>query len=143
LSETEVKIRPYQPEDQAAVIELWRKCNLTRPQNDPKKDIERKLKVQRELFLVGVEDDKVIATAMGGYEGHRGWVHYLGVDPAYRRKGLGHEMMAALEQKLIEIGCPKIALMVRSDNLGVVEFYERIGYTKDPVVELGKRLIPD
>ena len=138
-----MKIRPYQAADETAVIALWRKCNLSRPQNNAKKDIERKLKVHPELFLVGVEGNKIIATAMGGYEGHRGWVHYLGVDPEYQRKGLGRKMMEAIEKKLISKGCPKINLMVRNDNLGVVEFYERIGYKKDEVVELGKRLIPD
>jgi ribosomal protein S18 acetylase RimI-like enzyme len=138
-----MKIRPFKAGDEAAVIQLWCKCNLSRPQNDPKKDIKRKLQVQPELFLVGVEGNKVIATAMGGYEGHRGWVHYLGVDPEYRRKGLGRKMMEAIEKKLIVKGCPKICLMVRNDNLGVVEFYESIGYKKDEVVELGKRLIPD
>jgi ribosomal protein S18 acetylase RimI-like enzyme len=138
-----MKIRPFKAGDTTAVIQLWQKCNLSRPQNDAKKDIERKMKVHPELFLVGVEGNKVIATAMGGYEGHRGWVHYLGVDPEYRRKGLGHNMMEAIEKKLIVKGCPKINLMVRNDNLGVAEFYERIGYKKDEVVELGKRLIPD
>jgi ribosomal protein S18 acetylase RimI-like enzyme len=138
-----VKIRPFEAGDETAIIQLWQKCNLSRPQNDAKKDIKRKMKVHPELFLVGVEGNKVIATAMGGYEGHRGWVHYLGVDPEHQRKGLGRKMMEAIEKKLIAKGCPKINLMVRNDNLGVVEFYERIGYKKDKVVELGKRLIPD
>jgi ribosomal protein S18 acetylase RimI-like enzyme len=138
-----VKIRPFEAGDETAIIQLWQKCNLSRPQNDAKKDIKRKMKVHPELFLVGVDGNKVIATAMGGYEGHRGWVHYLGVDPEHQRKGLGRKMMEAIEKKLIAKGCPKINLMVRNDNLGVVEFYERIGYKKDKVVELGKRLIPD
>jgi ribosomal protein S18 acetylase RimI-like enzyme len=140
---TKMIIQPYKSEHESAVIELWRKCNLIRPQNDPKKDIERKLKVNPELFLVGVEGDKVIAAAMGGYEGHRGWVYYLGVEPEYRHKGVGRKMMEALEEKLIAKGCPKINLMVRNENLGAVKFYEKIGYKSDGVIELGKRLIED
>ncbi|OGN99316.1 MAG: GNAT family acetyltransferase [Chloroflexi bacterium RBG_13_51_52] len=136
-------IQQYKPEYESAVIELWRKCNLVRPQNDPKKDIKRKLKVNPELFLVGVEGGKVIAAAMGGYEGHRGWVNYLGVDPEYRHRGLGRKMMEALEEKLLEMGCPKLNLQVYADNTGAVKFYERIGYKNDGVVSLGKRLIPD
>jgi ribosomal protein S18 acetylase RimI-like enzyme len=136
-------IHPYEKADETAVIELWRKCDLTRPQNDPKKDIERILKVNPELFLVGVEGNKVVATAMGGYDGHRGWVNYIGVDPAYRKKGLGRKMMEAIEKMLLERGCPKLNLQVLVDNTKAMKFYERIGYKKDEVVSLGKRLIPD
>ena len=136
-------IKPYSPEHETAVIELWRKCNLTRPQNDPVKDIERKLKVDPELFLVGLIDGKVVASVIGGYDGHRGSVYYLGVDPAHQRKGLGRKMMAAVEKKLLAKGCPKINLMVRTENLGAVQFYKKIGFNKDEVVEMGKRLIPD
>lgn len=138
-----MKIRPYEPSDGSAVIELWRKCKLTRPQNDPKKDIARKMKVKPELFLVGVEGDKVIATVMGGYEGHRGWVNYLGVDPDYQKMGLGRQMMETIEKKLLALGCPKLNLQVMVDNAKAVQFYERIGYKRDEVISLGKRLIPD
>jgi ribosomal protein S18 acetylase RimI-like enzyme len=138
-----VKIRPYQPGDEDAVIELWQKCNLVRPQNNPEKDIERKMKVNPELFLVGVEGNKVIATAMGGYEGHRGWVNYLGIDPEFRRKGLGRKMMEAVEGKLLERGCPKLNLQVRNENTEAMKFYERIGYKRDEVISMGKRLILD
>jgi len=138
-----VKIRPFVLEDEDAVIALWLKCNLVRPQNNPQQDIERKLKVNPELFLVGVEGNKIIATAMGGYEGHRGWVNYLGVDPACQKKGLGRKMMEAIEKKLLERGCPKLNLQVLIGNTGAIKFYERIGYKKDEVVSFGKRLIPD
>jgi len=138
-----MKIRPYASGDEKAVIELWRKCKLTSPQNNPKKDIERKLKVEPELFLVGLMGSKVVAAVMGGYDGHRGWVYYLGVDPAYQRKGLGRQMMEAIEKKIRAMGCPKINLMIRTDNLGAVEFYKRIGYKIDEVVEMGKRLVED
>jgi len=136
-------IKPYSPKDEVDVIALWQRCNLTRPQNNPKKDIERKLKVDPGLFLVGLIDNKVIASVIGGYDGHRGWVYYLGVDPAHRRKGLGRQMMAAIEKRIRAMGCPKINLQVRTDNLGAVKFYEKIGYKMDETVQLGKRLIPD
>jgi ribosomal protein S18 acetylase RimI-like enzyme len=138
-----MKIQPYALGDEKAVIELWRKCNLTRPQNNPKLDIERKLKVEPELFLVGLMDSKVVAAVMGGYDGHRGWVYYLGVDPAYQRKGLGRQMMEAIEKKIHGMGCPKINLQVRTDNLKAMKFYERIGFKMDEVVGMGKRLVED
>ncbi len=140
---TDFHIRQYSPEDQKAVIELWQKCNLTRPWNNPRLDIERKLKVNPELFLVGLAENRVIATAMGGYEGHRGWVNYLAVDPEYQRKGLGQQIMKATEDKLLAIGCPKINLQIRMDNLSAVALYKSIGYKTDDVISMGKRLIED
>jgi len=138
-----MKIRPYASGDENAVIELWHKCDLIRPQNNPKLDIERKLKVEPELFLVGLMDSKLVAAVMGGYDGHRGWVYYLGVDPAHQRKGLGRQMMAAIEKKIRAMGCPKINLQVRTDNLKAMKFYERIGFKMDEVVGMGKRLVED
>ena len=137
-------IRSYKhPDDEAELIALWKKCGLVKPWNDPTKDIERKLTVNPELFLVGLIDNKMAATAMGGYEGHRGWVNYLAVDPDYQRRGLGGEIMQVIEAMLLERGCPKINLQIRTSNLQAIRFYESIGYKEDEVVSLGKRLIPD
>ena len=143
MSNTEMIIRSYLPTDENAVVELWCKCNLLRSWNNPKQDIERKLRVNPELFLVGLIDDKVVATVMGGYEGHRGWVNYLAVDPAYQRKGLGRQIMEAVEKKILAMGCPKINLQIRTDNTTAVRFYESIGYEMDEVVSMGKRLVED
>lgn len=136
-------IRPFQPEDEAAVVALWKECDLTRPWNDPHKDIARKLKVQPELFLVGVENGAVVATVMAGYEGHRGWVNYLAVAATQRGRGFGRALMQRVEQLLLERECPKISLLVRSPNSKIVEFYRHIGYAQDDVVSLGKRLVHD
>jgi len=138
-----MKIQPYSPKYQDAVITLWQKCNLTRSNNNPQEDIQRKLKVNPELFLIGLLDGQVVATVMGGYEGHRGWVNYLGVDPEYRHKGYARQLMHALEEMLLERGCPKLNLQVLADNRDAMLFYERIGYKRDEVVSMGKRLIPD
>ena len=138
-----MEIRPFHAADEAAVIALWERCKLTRPWNDPRKDIARKLGVQRELFLVGVEQGSIVAAVMAAYDGHRGSVNYLAVDPQHRRRGYGAALMRRVEQILTERGCPKINLMVRSANAEVVAFYRNLGYTPDDVVPLGKRLIPD
>jgi ribosomal protein S18 acetylase RimI-like enzyme len=138
-----MKIQPYSPKYEDAVIALWKKCDLTRPHNDPKKDIKRKMKVDPELFLIGLDGDRVVATAMGGYDGHRGWVNYVGVDPAYQRQGLGRQIMEALVKALLTKDCPKFNLLVRSDNLGAIKFYENLGFNREDCVEMGKRLISD
>ncbi len=140
---SQMLIRPYSPKDEATVVALWVKCNLTRAWNNPQRDIARKLKVNPEWFLVGEIDGHVVATAMGGYEGHRGWVNYLAVDPEYQKRGLGRRMMNAIEEKLKAAGCPKINLQVRRGNDDALAFYARIGYKTDDVVSLGKRLVED
>lgn len=136
-------IRPYRPADETALIALWRSCDLIRPQNDPQKDIARKLRVNPEWFLVGELDGNLVAGVMAGYEGHRGWINYLAVAPAHRRAGLGRAMMAAAERLLREAGCPKINLQVRPENTGVIEFYRRIGFAVEGAVSLGRRLTKD
>ena len=136
-------IRPFEAADEAAVVALWQRCNLTRPWNDPNKDVARKLDVQRELFLVGVEAGAIVAAVMAGYDGHRGSVNYLAVDPQHRRRGFGRALMQRVEALLAERGCPKINLMIRSSNADVITFYGRLGYKPDEVIALGKRLIAD
>ena len=142
-----MRIRPFERNDQTddteAVVALWRQCGLTRPWNDPYADIDRKLSTQPELFLVGETDAGVTASAMVGFDGHRGWVYYLAVHPGLRGAGAGRALMVEAERLLVERGCPKIMLMVRSANDDVVAFYRALGYAEDDVVVLGKRLIED
>ncbi len=138
-----LQIRQFKAEDKTSVIRLWHDCNLVVPWNNPAKDIQRKLEAGAELFLVAEFDDKLIASVMGGYDGHRGWIYYLAVAPMYRNKGYAQDMMAEMESKLIDLGCPKINLLVRSTNIEVIEFYQSLGYSADLSVSLGKRLIPD
>ena len=136
-------IRQYDAADRDDVIELWRQCGLVVPQNDPNRDIERKLKVNSEWFLVGELEGDVVATCMAGYEGHRGWINYLAVAPRYRRRGLATLLMQEAECLLRRAGCPKINLQVRTANADVIEFYKAIEYSIDDVVSMGKRLEHD
>jgi len=138
-----MQIRPFRPEDEAAVTLLWQRCELTRPWNDPHKDIQRKLTTQPELFLVGERDGLLVASVMAGFDGHRGWVNYLAVDPEQRGQGLGRMLMEQVERSLVELGCPKLNLQVRAGNQAVLAFYERLGYQVEPLISLGKRLIAD
>jgi ribosomal protein S18 acetylase RimI-like enzyme len=138
-----ITIRPFQIADERTVIALWTDCNLTRPWNDPHKDIARKLAVQPDLFLVGVVDEAVMASVMAGYEGHRGWVNYLAVAPRFRGQGHARALMQRVEALLLQRGCPKISLLVRNSNREALAFYRHLGYAQDEAVSLGKRLIPD
>lgn len=136
-------IRPFSLADTEQTIALWRECELVVSHNDPVKDIQRKMKVDPELFLVGERDGQVIATAMAGYEGHRGWIYYLAVSSNHRHQGLGRAIVHEAENLLLAKGAPKIDLMVRSTNTEVISFYQSLGYATEPVTVMGKRLIAD
>ena len=136
-------IRSYHAEDRDSLIALWIRCELTRPWNDPSRDIDRKLEVDPENLLVLDADGEIVGSVMVGYEGHRGWVNYLAVHPDHRRQGWARQLMGEAETRLRTLGCPKINLQVRSSNRAALEFYSRIGYVVDDVVSLGKRLEVD
>lgn len=144
-----LEIRAFAAADEAAAVALWRDCGLLRPWNDPHKDIARKRLVQPELFLVAClpgragAPARLVGTAMAGYDGHRGSVYYLAVAPELKGRGVGRALMAAVEERLRGLGCPKLNVLVRTSNLLVVDFYGRLGYAQDDALSLGKRLIPD
>ncbi|MGA9278456.1 GNAT family acetyltransferase [Ilumatobacter sp.] len=136
-------IRTFREPDRAHVIDLWRRCGLVRPWNDPSRDVDRKCADDTSMFLVATEGQRVAGTVMLGYDGHRGWINYLAVDPDLQRRGIGRLLMENAEQRLDVLGCPKINLQIRSDNAVAVQFYERLGYAVDHVVSMGKRLVDD
>lgn len=138
-----MRIRPYEPPDEPALIALWHSCGLIVSHNNPVADIRRKLREAPELLLVGTLDSRLIASVMAGYEGHRGWINYLAVAPGVRGHGYGRQIMQHAEQLLRERGCPKINLQVRSTNREVIEFYRRLGFQIDDVLSMGKRLVAD
>jgi len=138
-----MEIAEYREKYGGQVIELWFKCKLVVPLNNPRRDIERKVEVDRDLLLVGIINGKVVATVMGGYEGHRGWINYLAVDPEHRNNGYGRLIMREVEKRIRARGCPKINLQVRATNDGVIKFYQSLGYSDDKVLGFGKRLEED
>jgi ribosomal protein S18 acetylase RimI-like enzyme len=134
-------IRPYQDTDAEAVIALWREVLPdSAPHNDPATSIRNKLAVDRDLFLVAEVDGKVAGTVMGGYDGHRGWIYSVAVDPRYRRQGIGGDLLLELESILASLGCLKVNLQVRASNVGVIAFYEKLGFAVEQHVSMGKRL---
>lgn len=133
--------------DRDAVVALWHRCQLTRPWNDPEGDFSRAMAGAASTILVARESEggsdsmghgAVLASIMVGFDGHRGWVYYLGVDPAYRQQGLGRQMMLAAEAWLSGIGCPKIQLMIRNENKAAIGFYHALGYDEQEVVTVGR-----
>lgn len=138
-----LQIRPFRTSDQDAIIALWLATGLTRPWNDPARDIARKLRVQPELFLIGELDGTIVASIMAGYDGHRGWVNYLAVAPEHQRRGYASALMTQAETDLRALGCPKLNLQVRAENTAAMGFYRRLGYLEEQRVSFGKRLEQD
>ncbi|MFJ2541994.1 GNAT family acetyltransferase [Microbacterium sp. NPDC087589] len=142
-------VRAFDRSDTESVVALWAEAGLTRPWNDPRLDIERKLTVQPELFLV-VEDGEarsvaapIVGTVMAGYDGHRGWLYYLATARSHRRQGIARSLVREAERLLLDMGCPKVQLMVREGNEGALGFYDDLGYERFSVSNTGRRLIVD
>jgi ribosomal protein S18 acetylase RimI-like enzyme len=136
-----MEIRPYLESDETAVVELWREVFPDSPAwNRPETDVQRKLSVQRELFLVATVGTQLVGSAMAGYDGHRGWVYYVAVSPRYRRQGIGTELMRSVEERLARLGCPKLNLQVRASSQEVVAFYKRLDYEVEERISMSKRL---
>jgi ribosomal protein S18 acetylase RimI-like enzyme len=144
-----VRIRPLVDEDVEPVVALWEAAGLTRPWNDPRRDIARARAVWPELLLVaddapaGDAGSRVVGSVMAGYDGHRGWLYYLATAPDRRGEGIGRALVGEAEARLRALGCPKVMLMVRADNTAVLEYYDALGFGIDDVAVRGRRLIPD
>lgn len=126
------------------MLDLWTRCGLVAPETRAvaEADLARKLRVQPELFVVGVLGSEVIATGMAGYDGHRGHLYYLAVCPRHQRQGHGRALVKHVQTLLRERGCHRLTLYVSCDNLVVEGFYQCLGFERNEVVSLGIHLPP-
>lgn len=135
-----MEIRSITNTDIEAVIALWHKCGLTRPWNNPDKDIDIARKNGSSNILVGVQGNTILATVMCGFDGHRGWLYYVAVHPEYQGNGYGQKVTQAAENWLRQLGAVKVELMIRDDNFSVRDFYHNIGYEVEPRIVMAKWL---
>jgi ribosomal protein S18 acetylase RimI-like enzyme len=135
-------IRTFRKSDTPAVTELWLEVFPDNPRHStPAINIAKKLSLQRELFFVAEDEGQIAGTIMAGYDGHRGWLYTLAVNPRLRRKGIGAALVRHAESALREMGCAKINLQVRTRNAGVVAFYQKLGYAVEEIISMGKRIM--
>jgi len=135
-----LKFAPITDADVAAVVALWQRCDLVRPWNDPQADIALARRNPNATILLGRDGEHIVASAMVGHDGHRGWVYYVAVDPDHRGKAFGRAIMSAAEDFLRQAGIAKLQLMVRPENDEVRAFYESIGYDEQERVIYAKWL---
>lgn len=133
-------IAPIEDADVAAVIALWQACGLTRPWNDPAADIALARRGPNSTILIGRTDNDIVATAMVGHDGHRGWVYYVATNPDRRAKGFGRAIMDAAEDWLREAGIAKLQLLVRRENARAGAFYQSLGYAEALTIVFAKWL---
>jgi ribosomal protein S18 acetylase RimI-like enzyme len=138
------EITAFRPEHFDGLDHLWRDAFPDDPPwNRAESAVPAKLLVQPDLLLVALDQDKVVGSIMGGYDGHRGWLYAVAVLKPHRRTGLGARLVSEAEQRLQALGCSKINLQVRSSNTEVIGFYEALGYHSEERVSMGKRLHAD
>lgn len=137
---TNLAISPLRPDETEAAVALWNEAGLLRPWNDPRADLALAMDKVSSAVLAGRLDGKLVATAMVGHDGHRGWVYYLAVAHMHRKCGCGAAMMRACEDWVRNQGVPKIQLMVRGDNASTQAFYDAIGYARSDVVVMARAL---
>lgn len=137
-----MRVRSYCDADREAVVALWRSAFPEAPaRNDPVRDVARMSAFQPDLFLVAEQQGCVVGTARAGYDGHRGWLHRVAVEPGLRRRGVGRALVREAERRLAErYGCPKLNLQIRGDDPEPQGFYERLGYATEPRISMGKEL---
>ena len=135
-----LSIAPMGDADVADVIALWQRCDLTRPWNDPTADIALARRGPNSTLLIRRDGNAIVATAMVGHDGHRGWVYYVAVDPERRAQGHGRAIMNAAEDWLRQAGIAKLQLMVRRENAKAGAFYQSIGYAESQTIVFAKWL---
>jgi ribosomal protein S18 acetylase RimI-like enzyme len=113
---------------------------LLRPWNDPRADIRRALAGPSSAIIAARLEARLTATAMVGWDGHRGWIYYLAVARDLQRRGIGARMVKAAEDWLARRNAPKLNLMVRAENSAVLGFYESLGYRRSETVVLQRVL---
>ncbi|MCP3471920.1 GNAT family acetyltransferase [Bradyrhizobium sp. CCGUVB1N3] len=126
--------------DIETVVALWQSCGLTRPWNDPHADIALARREANSTVLIGRDGAAIVASAMVGHDGHRGWIYYVAVDPDCRKRGYGSGIMAAAEDWLRQAGIAKLQLLVRRENKQAGAFYTSLGFEESTSVMFAKWL---
>ena len=132
-----MRIREFELDDYDAACHLWALAEGMSVV--PRWEVERKLERDRDLFLVGEEDGELVAVVMGAYDGRRGWIFRLAVDPARRGVGLGRALIAELERRLLAMGVTSVRLLVHAGNTGGLGFWRQLGYELDEDIVMGSK----
>jgi ribosomal protein S18 acetylase RimI-like enzyme len=137
---TDLAITPLPEGREQDLADLWTACNLVVSYNPPLADIAFARAGQESEILVGLRDERIVASALVGHDGHRGWLYYVAVAPDLQGEGYGARIVAAAEGWLRDRGVRKVQLLVRPANARVLGFYEHLGYERSPVTVMQRWL---
>ncbi len=131
------------PEDYPAARFLWDHAGpgIHVRRSDEPEEIRKKLERDPDLFLLAETGGKLVGAVLGGYDGRRGMMYHLAVDPGHRKQGIGEALMAELERRLVDKGCIRYYLLVTMDNEDAIHFYETRGWERMDLFAYGKDLI--
>lgn len=133
-----MKYRRYMPEDRAALVALWQQVFPDDPpHNEPTRALDAKL-AHDDLVFVAEDNGSIVGACMAGYDGHRGWLYALAVDPRRRRRGIGQGLVGVVMQALKQLGCIKLNLQIRADNHAVADFYRALGFDLEERLSMGR-----
>jgi ribosomal protein S18 acetylase RimI-like enzyme len=136
-----MKIREFKIDDYPIVRDLWQAAGLILRPGDELDDVKLKLQRDPDLFLVAVQDDRIVGSIMGGWDGRRGWIYHLAVKPEHQRKGIGVGLVREVEKRLVAKGAKKVNAQVYKWNERSSEFFKAIGYETQPdLTMIGKQL---
>lgn len=137
-----VHVRPFKLNDYDEVYRLWEASGpgIGLGRSDTRDEIVKKLERDPDLFLVAEDDNRIVGTVIGGFDGRRGIIYHLAVAREYRRRGLGTRLMRNVEQSLHKKGCLRFYLLVKPEADDIVQFYVHQGWEKMPVHILAKNI---
>jgi ribosomal protein S18 acetylase RimI-like enzyme len=136
-----MKIREFSIEDFADVSQLWHHAGLEVRPGDSREELRRKLERDSELFLVAEEDSKIVGAVIGAWDGRRGWIYHLAVDPVFRRKRIARNMLREVERRMREKGVLRVHAMIFLRNAPSLNLFENLDYEKQSdLVVMGKTL---
>jgi ribosomal protein S18 acetylase RimI-like enzyme len=138
-----IEVRPYISTDFAGVDHLWLRCFPDDPpHNRAAIAVPAKLAMKDDLLLVAVTNDgQVAGSVIAGWDGHRGWLYAVAVDPDLQKRGIGRALIEAALARLADLDCGKVNLQIREGNEAVIAFYAALGFSVEPRTSMGIRLV--
>ena len=136
-----MRIREFRIEDYPVVRELWQAASLELRPGDEIEDIKLKLQRDPDLFLIAEENDRIVGSVIGGWDGRRGWIYHLAVSPNYQRKRIGAGLIDELEKRLVAKGAKMVNAQIHKLNTNSSTFFKAIGYDeRSHLIMVGKQL---
>jgi ribosomal protein S18 acetylase RimI-like enzyme len=121
-------IRTATIDDAPALLALWRAADAIPSVTDDVESIELLFARDPECAFVAVAGERVVGSVIAGWDGWRGTIYRLAVDPAYRRRGLGGRLVEMALERLRALGARRIGAIVMSDHSSAMAFWHGSGW---------------